>query len=190
MPALPLSNAPSYEVSGRWLRCERWGSPGGMKFLSGYSPDDPKPLGGYAGLTAVWGGAVTAFVVSQRKAGRPLPHQVPLADLALLTAGTYKLSRLITKDRVMAFARAPFTRYQGDADRPSEVSEEARGEGLQYSIGELLVCPYCISQWVGAGLLAVYVRDPALGRSAATLLTIVAGSDFLHQAWAAVDKRA
>jgi len=161
-----------------------------MKFLSGYSPDDPKPLAGYAGLTAVWGGAVTAFVVSQRRAGRPLPHQVPLADLALLTAGTYKLSRLITKDRVMAFARAPFTRYQGDADRPSEVSEEARGEGLQYSIGELLVCPYCISQWVGAGLLAAYVRDPDLARSAAMLLPIVAGSDFLYQAWASVDKPA
>ena len=44
--------------------------------------------------------------------------------------------------------------------------------------------------WVGAGLLAAYVRDPDLARSAATLLTIVAGSDFLHQAWAAVDKRA
>jgi hypothetical protein len=160
-----------------------------MKILSGYSPDDPKPLAGYAGLTAAWGGAVTAVVVSQRRAGRPLPR-VPLADLALLTAGTYKLSRLITKDRVMAFARGPFTRYQGEADRPSEVSEGARGKGMQLAIGELLVCPYCISQWVGAGLLAVYVRDPDLGRSAAMLLTIVAGSDFLHQAWAAVDKRA
>jgi hypothetical protein len=161
-----------------------------MKFLSRYSPDDPKPLGAYAGLTAVWAGGVTAFVVAQRRSGRPFPNRVPAGDLALLTAGTYKLSRLITKDRVMAFVRAPFTRYEGEADRPSEVSEEPRGEGLQHSIGELLVCPYCISQWVGAGLLAAYVRDPDLARSAAVLLTIVAGSDFLHQAWAAVDKRA
>lgn len=161
-----------------------------MKFLSGYSPDDPKPLGGYAGLSAVWASAVTAFVVAQRKSGRPLPERVPVADLALLTAATYKLSRVIAKDRVMAFARAPFTRYQGEADRPSEVEEHARGKGLQRSIGELLICPYCISQWIGAGLLAAYVRDPELGRSAAMLLTIVAGSDFLHQAWAAADKRA
>jgi Protein of unknown function (DUF1360) len=161
-----------------------------MKFLSRYSPDDPKPLGGYAGLTAVWASAVTAFVIVQRKSGRPFPERVPVADMALLTAGTYKLSRLITKDRVMAFARAPFTRYQGEAERPSEVSEEPRGDGLRYSIGELLVCPYCISQWVGGGLLAAYIRDPELGRSAAMLLTIVAGSDFLHQAWAAVDERA
>jgi hypothetical protein len=161
-----------------------------MKFLSGYSPDEPIPLGGYAGLSIVWGGAVAAFAIRQRKAGRPFPDHVPMADLALLSAGTYKLSRLITKDRVLSFARAPFTRYQGEADRPSEVSEEARGEGLQRSIGELLVCPYCISQWVGAGLFAAYLRDPDLGRSAAMLLTMVAGSDFLHQAWAAVDKRA
>ena len=161
-----------------------------MKFLSEYSPDDPKPLRSYAAMTTVWAGAVTAFVVSQRRSGRPFPAGVPIADVALLTAGTYKLSRLITKDRVMAFARAPFTRYQGEADRPSEVSEEASGEGMQHAIGELLVCPYCISQWVGAGLLAAYVREPDLTRSAAMLLTIVAGSDFLHQAWAAVDKRA
>jgi hypothetical protein len=161
-----------------------------MQFLSEYSPDEPMPLGGYAGLTAVWAGAVATFVISRRRAGRPFPERVPLGDLALLTAGTYKLSRLITKDRVMSFARAPFTRYKGEADRPSEVSEVARGEGLQHSIGELLVCPYCISQWVGGGLLATYIRDPELGRSAAMLLTIVAGSDFLHQAWAAVDKRA
>ncbi|MGZ4185067.1 MAG: DUF1360 domain-containing protein [Solirubrobacteraceae bacterium] len=161
-----------------------------MKFLSEYSPDEPVPLGGYAGLTALWAGAAATFVISRRRSGRPFPDRVPLADLALLTAGTYKLSRLITKDRVMSFARAPFTRYQGDADRPSEVNEQARGHGLQHSIGELLVCPYCISQWVGGGLLAAYIRDPELGRSAAMLLTIVAGSDFLHQAWAAVDKRA
>jgi hypothetical protein len=161
-----------------------------MKFLSGYSPDDPKPLRSYASLSTVWAGAVTTFVVSQRRSGRPFPARVPIADVALLTAGTYKLSRLITKDRVMAFARAPFTRYQGEADRPSEVSEEARGEGMQLAIGELLVCPYCISQWVGAGLLAAYMREPDITRSATMLLTIVAGSDFLHQAWAAVDKRA
>jgi hypothetical protein len=161
-----------------------------MKFLSEYSPDDPMPLGGYAGLTAVWAGAAATFVISRRRSGRSFPDRVPLGDLALLTAGTYKLSRLITKDRVMSFARAPFTRYQGDAERPSEVNEQARGHGLQHSIGELLVCPYCISQWVGGGLLATYIHDPELGRCAAMLLTIVAGSDFLHQAWAAVDKRA
>jgi hypothetical protein len=161
-----------------------------MKFLSEYSPDEPVPLGGYVGLTAVWAGAAATFVITRRRSGRPFPDRVPVGDLALLTVGTYKLSRLITKDRVMSFARAPFTRYQGDADRPSEVNEQARGHGLQKSIGELLVCPYCISQWVGGGLLAAYIRDPELGRCAAMLLTIVAGSDFLHQAWAAVDNRA
>lgn len=138
----------------------------------------------------VWGSAVATFVVQQRRAGRPLPGRVPVKDLALLTVGTYKLSRVITKDRATSFLRAPFTRYLGDAERPSEVSEQARGDGIQRAIGDLLVCPYCISQWVGAGLLAAYARDPDLARSTAILLTIVAGSDFLHQAWAAVDKSA
>ena len=66
-----------------------------------------------------------------RRAGRPLPERVPVGDLALLAVGTYKLSRLIAKDRITSFFRAPFTRYKGSSDRPSEVSEEPRGEGLR-----------------------------------------------------------
>ena len=62
------------------------GSSGGMKFLSEYSPDEPVPLGGYAGLTAVWAGAAATFVISRRRSGRPFPDRVPVGDLALLTA--------------------------------------------------------------------------------------------------------
>jgi hypothetical protein len=108
----------------------------------------------------------------------------------LLSIGTYKLSRLIAKDRIMAFMRAPFTRLQGESDRPGEVSEEPRGEGLQHAIGELLVCPYCLGQWVGTGLLATYLRDPRVARTVAAAFTIVAGSDLLQETWVAVDKRA
>ena len=162
-----------------------------MKFLSGYSPDDPKPLGGYAGLSAVWGGAVTAFVVAQRRAGRPLPQRVPVADLALLTAGTYKLSRLITKDRVMAFARAPFTRYQGDAERPSEVARRRAARACSTRSASSWCAPTASRSGSVRGCWRRMCAIPDLARSAAMLLTIVAGSRlFLHQAWAAVDERA
>ena len=53
-----------------------------------------------------------------------------------------------------------------------------------------MVCPYCLSQWIGAGFLAAYLRQPRMARTAAALFAIVGGSDLLQQTWVAVDKRA
>jgi hypothetical protein len=155
-----------------------------------YPPDERRPLGAHAALTFVFNGSVLAFAVAYRRAGRRLPERVPVGDLALISIGTYKLSRLIAKDRITSFFRAPFTRYVGESERPSEVSEEPRGEGLRRAIGELLVCPYCLGQWIGTALLLTYLRDPRLARTVASTFTIVAGSDLLQEAWIAIDKRA
>lgn len=161
-----------------------------MRWFPGYSPDKPVAMSGHAFLTTVYNGSVVAFVLAQRRTGRELPERVPAGDLVLLSLGTYKLSRLIAKDRIMSFARAPFTRFQGESDRPGEVSEEPRGGGVQHAIGELLVCPYCLGQWIGTGFLITYLREPRLARTIAAAFAIVAGSDLLQETWVAVDKRA
>lgn len=158
--------------------------------MRAYSPEEKKPLGGHATLTLAFNAGVLGYAAAFRRSGRSLPERVPAADLGLLAVGTYKLSRLIAKDRIMGFFRSPFTRFQGESDRPSEVSEEPRGEGLQRAIGELLVCPYCLGQWVGTGFLMTYLREPRLARTVAAVFAIVAGSDMLQEAWIAVDKRA
>jgi hypothetical protein len=161
-----------------------------MRWFPAYSPDKEVALGGHAVLVGLFNGSVTALALAQRRSGRSLPERIPAGDLVLMSIGTYKLSRLIAKDRIMAFMRAPFTRLQGESDRPGEVSEEPRGKGLQHAIGELLVCPYCLGQWVGTGMLATYLRDPRVARTVAAAFTIVAGSDLLQETWVAVDKRA
>lgn len=161
-----------------------------MRWFPAYSPDKDVALGGHAVLVGVYNGSLAAFALSQRRSGRGLPDRFPPGDLLLLSVATYKLSRLIAKDRIMAFMRSPFTRYQGESDRPGEVTEEPRGKGLQHAVGELLVCPYCLGQWVGTGLLATYLRQPRVARTIAAAFTIVAGSDLLHETWVAVDKRA
>jgi Protein of unknown function (DUF1360) len=161
-----------------------------MRWFPAYSPDKPVALGGHAVLTGIFNGSVAAFAIAQRRSGRDLPERLPPGDLVLLSVGTYKLSRLIAKDRITSIVRAPFTRLQGESERPGEVSEEPRGEGLQHAIGELLVCPYCLGQWIGTAFLATYIRDPKLARTAAAAFTIVAGADLLHETWVAVDKRA
>ena len=120
---------------------------------------------------------------------RRLPETIPAQDIVLLSIGTFKLSRLITKDKVTAAVRAPFTEYQ-EPGGPAEVEEKARGEGLRRAVGELLVCPYCISQWVATILLAAYIWQPRLTRTAASLFAVVTGADYLQQLWVAVDKAA
>jgi hypothetical protein len=156
--------------------------------VSAYSPHEHKPLLGYAALTAAFNGAAAAYVADHRRSGRSLPKRLPPGDFLLLAAGTHKLSRLISKDRVTSFMRSPFTRYTGEAG-PSEVEEEPRGTGLQLAIGELLVCPYCMGQWVAAGFLAGYIRDPDATRMTASVFALLTASDFLHQAWLAAQEK-
>lgn len=154
-----------------------------------YSPEERKPLASYAVLSAAFNGAAIGFAVWHRRSRGRLPERLPLGDFLLLAGATQKLSRLITKDRVTSFVRAPFTRYEGEAG-PSEVSEAARGTGMQLALGELLVCPYCLGQWVAAGLIGSYVRDPDATRMVAAVFATLAASDLGQQAWSAIDKRA
>ena len=145
---------------------------------------------GHATLLAVFSSGVAGVAVAFRRSGRSLPERVPAGDLALMSVATYKLSRLISKDKITGFLRAPFTRYKGESERPSEVLEEPRGKGFQRAVGELLVCPYCLAQWVGTAFVSLYLFSPRLARLTASLFSIVSGSDVLQQAWIAVDKRA
>jgi hypothetical protein len=157
--------------------------------MNAYSPDDPKPLAGYAVLSAVFAGAVASYSSAHVRSNRKLPPRLPAGDFALMALATQKLSRLITKDRVTSFMRSPFTRYTSEAG-PSEVSEEPRGEGLQRAIGEqLLVCPYCVGQWVAAGLIGAYIINPDATRFAAGMVGGPRCCRSLQQLWVAVDKQ-
>jgi hypothetical protein len=130
---------------------------------AGYAPDDDRPLASYSVLTATFGiGLVTSVWLAFRRRGE-LPESYGLLDIITIGIATHKVARLISKDKVTAFMRAPFTRYQ-EPGGPGELEEEPRGEGLRYAVGELLVCPYCIAQWIVAGFAAGMVgalRFPA-----------------------------
>lgn len=147
-------------------------------------------MAGHATLLAIFSAGVSAVTYAFRRSGRALPEHLPSSDIALMSVATYKVSRLISKDKITGFLRAPFTHYKGESERPSEVEEEPRGKGFQRAVGELLVCPYCLAQWVGTGFVSLYLFSPRLARLTASLFAIVSGSDLLQQAWVAVDKRA
>lgn len=142
--------------------------------------DQYRPLGGYLILTAAFNALATAGVVAASRAGR-LPDRVSAGDIALGAVATYKLSRLIARDRVTSGLRAPFTRFQDDAGH-GEVDEAARGTGLRLAIGELLVCPNCIGQWIAGGFAAGLVAAPRATRAVAAMFAIHAGADALQLA--------
>jgi hypothetical protein len=145
--------------------------------LSGHA-DQYRPLSGYAALMIAFNAAVAAGLIGAERTGR-LPARYAPSDLALASVATYKLSRLISKDRVTSALRAPFTRFQEDSGH-GEVEEAARGTGLRRAVGELLVCPDCLGQWVAAGFLGGLVAAPRPTRAVAAMFTVYAAADALQ----------
>jgi hypothetical protein len=155
----------------------------------GYSPDRHRPLLPYAALTGVFGASLGGSLVAFRASGRELPERVTVYDIALAGVATHKVSRLLSKDKVTSFLRAPFTRYQ-ESGGPGEVEEQARGTGVQLAVGELLVCPYCLAQWVAAGFTVSLVAAPRTTRLLASIFAVKTVSDFLQAAYRAAEDRA
>jgi Protein of unknown function (DUF1360) len=150
--------------------------------FAGHSPDQERPLGGYAVLTGAFLALAGGFGAWLRATGRELPDRMAPGDLALITVATHKASRLGARDRVTSAIRAPFTRYEDDAG-PSEVSEEPRGRGLRRAVGELVVCPYCLGLWIAAGFGAGLVVAPRPTRWVASVSAALFGSDVLQIAY-------
>lgn len=105
-----------------------------------------------------------------------------LRGLVVLALATQHLARLIAKDSVTAPLRAPFTRFV-EASGEGEVNEEVIGTGLRHAIGELLTCPFCISQWVATALVVGTIGAPELTESFATACALARASDYLQLAY-------
>ena len=146
-------------------------------------------MAAYAGMTGIFLGAMGAGLLALKRSGRELPPRVGAADVIALGIATHKLSRLLSKDKATSFLRAPFTRVQESAGH-GELEEEPRGKGLSFAIGELLVCPDCLAQWVvGAGTLGL-VGAPRVTRLLSASYAALAISDFLQLAYHAAGEHA
>jgi uncharacterized protein DUF1360 len=151
---------------------------------AGYAPPEERPpLAPYATFAAVFHAAMAGAVAAAKRSGRDLPQRVEPGDIVLIGTASYKLSRLVSKKKVTAFVRAPFTELEGGAG-PAELEERPRGSGLQRAIGELLLCPYCLGLWASGGFHAGLLFAPRATRFSASVLTAMTISDFLQLAYA------
>lgn len=147
-----------------------------------YDDRGDAPLAGYAALAAVFTASAGAYAVLARRRGVRPPQELPPWDVVLLGTATYKVSRLLTRDRITSFLRAPFTR-RADEGEAGEVVDEPRGEGLRRAVGDLLSCPFCTSAWAAGALVCCYAAAPRLTRLICGGLGALTVADWLQYAW-------
>ena len=149
-----------------------------------YRQGEDRPLEGYVLVMAVFAALVAAGAGIAAASRRRLPDGISPWDLLLITAGTHKLSRTLSKDAVTSPLRVPFTRYASTGG-PAEVMEDARAaSSVRHAIGELVTCPLCLDMWIATGFAFGWVFAPRVTRLVAATFTALAGADFLHLLYA------
>lgn len=141
---------------------------------------------GYLALMALYNSLLCAALLAAKRSGR-LVARPRAEDLLLVAIATQRLSRLVAKDRVTSALRAPFTAYEGEGG-PGEVEERARGRGLRRAVGELLICPFCIAQWIGTALAFGLLFAPRVTRFVAGVFSVVAIADLLQLLYKGTEK--
>ncbi len=160
---------------------------GQARLFSGYA-DSYQPMGGYIALATVFNaGLVTALILAERRGG--LPEEIETRDIVVLGLATHKLARLLTKDSVTSFLRAPFVHLE-DKSGTNSLTERARGRGLRRSIGELISCPECTGHWVAAGLMVGLVHAPRLTRLLGAIYASLTIGDLLQFVYVGLKSRA
>ena len=91
---------------------------------AGYAPAEERPpFAAYATFAAVFHAAMAGAVAAAKRSGRDLPQRVEAGDVALIGTASYQLSRLVSKKKITAFVRAPFTELEGRGG-PAELERE------------------------------------------------------------------
>ena len=150
---------------------------------------EKESLHSYSALMGVFSLIFALFLLLCRLTGRPIPERIEARDIALLGMAAHKMSMVGSQDAITSPLRAPVTEIQ-EKESPKNVVEKPRGEGLRRSVGELLVCKFCLGVWLASSLTYGLVLVPRVTRLVTTILTVLAISDHLHQSYKALTNRA
>ena len=133
---------------------------------------ETRPLPEYAALTGAYAAALGGFLLL---ANRRLPERIGFGDLVRIGLSSYKIGRLVAKDEVTSWVRAPVTE--------DEEATEPKPQGPARALGELVTCPYCVGAWTAAGLACALVLRPRETRLVTTVFSAQAVADFLNAAF-------
>ena len=136
---------------------------------------------GYGALAGVYAFIFSTLLAAAHRRGL-VPEKIALPDIGLIGIATFRLSRLLTKDKVTSGFRAPFVKYERSTGA-GEVEEDARGSGLQQAVGDMVTCPYCIGLWASTALTFALLFAPRSTRVLASILASVAASDAFNHVY-------
>jgi hypothetical protein len=157
--------------------------------FEGYKKGEDVPLFSYGVLAGTFNLLFALFLLVARVSGKPIPERMDAKDIALLGMATHKVSLVGSQDAITSPLRAPFTELH-EKESPKKVDEKPRGEGIRRSVGELLTCQFCFGVWVASFFTYGFVLLPRVSRLVAAVFAAVTVSDFLHQIYKALMKRA
>lgn len=102
------------------------------------SPSSPsRPHGAYALIVAVYLALLGGVAARVRRTPELLTETPPPRELFLLGLATYRLSRLLTYDRVTSVLRLPVVEEGRGTQHLEGTQEQAKGTGLQLALGQL-----------------------------------------------------
>ena len=160
-----------------------------MGTFEGYKKGQDVPLFSYGVLAGAFNLLFALFLLATKVTGKSLPRRIEARDIALLGMATHKLSLVGSQDAITSPLRAPFTELEAK-ESPKKVDEKPRGGGVRRSVGELLTCQFCLGVWVASFFTYGFVLLPRVSRLVAAVFAAVTVSDFLHQTYKALMKRA
>jgi len=140
--------------------------------------ETPTQPADYAALTLTYASLLGGLAYAARSRD-PLER----AELVPLTAATFALAKLVGKEKVETWVRAPFLEETPEGKRP-------KGRGLRFAVGELLGCTRCLGAWSALGLVGLRLLAPETSRTVTTVLAASAGNDFLQTGFAWATARA
>lgn len=144
------------------------------------TPTAPKD---YAVVSATYGllAGGTALLADRRRYD---PAPATPSELVLYGAATAGLARVLGKEKVGSWVRAPFVEEPADGDR------RPKGTGLRYVVGELLTCTRCLGSWSALALVGLRALAPRQARVVASLLALSAVNSAAQAAITGVQARA
>ncbi|HEU4754897.1 MAG TPA: DUF1360 domain-containing protein [Armatimonadota bacterium] len=117
------------------------------------------------------------FLLLRHALGVSWPGTVSGMDLLLLSMATFRITEVITEEKIARFLRAPFCKkvLVTKPDGTQEEEEVPSGSGLRRVAGELILCPWCAGIWVGTLLTFAWVLFPSVARVVILAFAVAAG---------------
>jgi hypothetical protein len=129
-----------------------------------------KPID-YAALSAGYGALLGALVLAARDRGE---DPVRTAELPILGLATFSLAKLVAKEKVDSWVRAPFLEERPDGER------RPKGRRMRYAIGELVSCTRCVGSWSALSLVGLRLLRPKEAQVVLPVLASAALNDWLQ----------